>query len=317
MIKSTTHFYLFVLALCTLTSCTSSFLRYSTVLPPKVVPSGYTSVKLIYLYDTANVPLDKVIYLNRDKDLEAYHEVHAHFVQQLHQALEEDLRLNIEVQQIASTGSPAEDQTFINYALDTSQAQLLILASDYTVDWDQDVEVFENEDGDKTRIAYYSLVGNNTFTFFGLPIQNGKRQVLYQENIECAAFVEEREVLSGILAIGPNFRNNTSYAIQAVDCLVNRTVQLFYPTEVSRDRQYYRDGILEQAGKSMLHQNWQKAEEELKRCWKVTSDVKEQYKIAHNFSVVYEAMGNAQLQQKWAKEKERRKGKGYKKAYSY
>ncbi|MCK5470469.1 MAG: hypothetical protein KAI99_18230, partial [Cyclobacteriaceae bacterium] len=109
----------------------------------------------------------------------------------------------------------------------------LLTLDNYDLFFDQEVEVVE-EDGSKSKTAYYDLVLNTYITIY-----SAKGQIVEKMQDELRILHDKRGVLSGLLAIGPSMGKADKNVLLISDELGRKFIQKFYPLTVSELREFY------------------------------------------------------------------------------
>lgn len=238
------------------TSCQAP-LYVTRSLPPEInLYNRSGQICLVSLFDTALVDF------NQKKKEKVYLDAYNHFLSGLDTLFNEKLgcRLVIPdkvekpgdsiVSGESATGinterfalfyrNPARRDSIVTAFFDQSDIPNLLVLESYNLDRDKEVETYENDDGSISKTVYYSLKGMSTLSFFSFP---GK--LVHKAQIVQSVPINQREVLSGLLAIGPSMGNygkeaNEVTANMALD-YVNRflpgseDVMLFYYTPENR-----------------------------------------------------------------------------------
>lgn len=180
---------------------------------------------------------------------------------------------------------------------------LLLALEHFDTYFHQETVREQDEDGDVSKTAYYTLAVASTWALYDSTGQQLDRFILIQE-----APYQSRGVISGLLAIGPAMAN----AGPAVNDLAwhtgNRYWSRLSPQPVAFARPYYSAKGFGAAAGAMAVQDWQKAISLLEPLAE-SSNRKEAARAAYNLAVVYEAMGNVEQARHWASEARARKEK--------
>ena len=279
MLKITCFWTLVALASC------QSILTYNRTLPPEIPVEGYRDCQVISLHDTTQVDF------TQDKKVEVYQNSYKTLLNTLVAGLQNWLALNTQLAHSPRTLSPGEEPSY-QKVLDSLDQDLIVILKHFDLYRDYEVEVSEDEEGNKSKTAYYYLVAKADFTFF-----DANREMITMK-LQASELIDERFVLSGLLAIGPNIGNKGPAADSLGKRLGRQFLEKFIPSEVTIARNYFSGGKLKQVKPFFKSQNWIEAEKLLLDLWEKDDDnIKE--KIAHNLAVLYEATGNVQEHMHW------------------
>lgn len=172
----------------------------------------------------------------------------------------------------------------------------------YHLYFDQEVDVQENDDGSKSKTAYYDLVLNTYITIYNIDGDavnklKDERRVLH----------DERGVLSGLFAVGPSMGKADKNVIRISDELGRMFIQKFYPAKISEMRKFYATKNFRSAFNAYYQRDWDKVEKELMQLTK-HPDRKMQGRAAYNLSVLYENLGRIDEMEFWYRRAEEMPG---------
>ena len=168
----------------------------------------------------------------------------------------------------------------------------LLTLDNYDLFFDQEVEVVE-EDGSKSKTAYYDLVLNTYITIY-----SAKGQIVEKMQDELRILHDKRGVLSGLLAIGPSMGKADKNVLLISDELGRKFIQKFYPLTVSELREFYATKEFTKAYKAFQMQDWRTVEEELMILTK-SPDPKIEGRAAYNLTVLYENLNRTSEMEFW------------------
>ncbi|MCK5206378.1 MAG: hypothetical protein KAQ79_00110 [Cyclobacteriaceae bacterium] len=168
----------------------------------------------------------------------------------------------------------------------------LLTLDNYDLFFDQEVEVVE-EDGSKSKTAYYDLVLNTYITIY-----SAKGQIVEKMQDELRILHDKRGVLSGLLAIGPSMGKADKNVLLISDELGRKFIQKFYPLTVSELREFYATKEFTKAYKAFQLQDWRTVEEELMILTK-SPDPKIEGRAAYNLTVLYENLNRTSEMEFW------------------
>ncbi|WP_253406064.1 DUF6340 family protein [Pontibacter sp. HSC-36F09] len=160
------------------------------------------------------------------------------------------------------------------------------------------VDSYDDEDGDRTKIANYDLVVASTWSLY-----DSTGMLLDQATVEQQEFYDSRTVVSGLLAIGP--------AMGKAGPVVNRLAvetgysywDRFYPQPTLLVRQVHMASPLQDAHIMLLLGQFQQAIATLQPLAQDLSS-KTGIKAAHNLAIAYEAAGDYEQATYWARQAE-------------
>ena len=168
----------------------------------------------------------------------------------------------------------------------------LLTLDNYDLFFDQEVEVVE-EDGSKSKTAYYDLVLNTYITIY-----SAKGQIVEKMQDELRILHDKRGVLSGLLAIGPSMGKADKNVLLISDELGRKFIQKFYPLTVSELREFFATKEFTKAFKAFQMQDWRTVEEELMILTK-SPDPKIEGRAAYNLTVLYENLDRISEMEFW------------------
>ncbi|TRX56299.1 hypothetical protein FNH22_16810 [Fulvivirga sp. M361] len=261
-------------------------LKYERSLPPEVDISGYHDCRVVSLYDTSKLDF------NQDKKRQVYKDAYLSMTDNLLNSLSKDLGLPTGFNQLYGYDSLLSD-TLIEDLTDTLDNDMLVIVQSFDLERDKEVVVTEDEDGDKVRTAYYTLICKSEIICV-----NANREVVFNRSIHASDLIDERSVLSGLLAIGPSVGNHGKTANKLAKNVASQFLGIFFPSQILITRTYYSAKDLKGVKPLFKAQDWLQAEKFLLDLWD-KKDPELEKKIAHNLALVYEAKGNMVEYKKW------------------
>jgi hypothetical protein len=168
--------------------------------------------------------------------------------------------------------------------------------------FDQEVDVQEDNEGNKSKTAYYDLVLNTYITIY-----NTDGKVIDKLTEERRIFHDERGVVSGLLAVGPSMGKADENVMKISDELGRLLITKFYPTDIQEMRLFYGKKEFAPAYKAFRTRNWEIVERELFQLAK-HSDQKIQGRAAYNLAVFYENRGKIAEMEYWYRRAEEKLG---------
>lgn len=193
-------------------------------------------------------------------------------------------------------------QEIINNLYNDYDADYIFSLDNYDLRFDQEVVVEEDDDGSKSKTAYYDLVLNTYITIYG---SDGRAVDKLKE--ELRILHDTRGVLSGLLAVGPSMGKADENVVTISDELGRLFVQKFYPTKISERRVFYSTKEFATAYEAYNLGNWDIVERELMQLIK-HPDTKIQGRAAYNLAVFYENQGKVSEMEYWYRRAEEKLG---------
>ena len=191
----------------------------------------------------------------------------------------------------------------ISYLTALHPVEYVITIDNYNLYFDQEVEVNENEDGSKSKTAYYDLV-LETYT----TIYDREGIVIRKIKDENRILHDTRGVISGLLAVGPSMGKADRNVELISRELGEYYISKFYPSTIPELRTFYSSKEFKSSAKAYKHQNWDKVEQELMLLTK-HPDTKIQGRAAYNLAIFYENMGQYDDMDYWMRRAEEKLGK--------
>ncbi|MBX0335292.1 tetratricopeptide repeat protein [Pontibacter sp. HSC-14F20] len=175
---------------------------------------------------------------------------------------------------------------------------LILTLDKFETGFGKEVDSYEDEDGDRTKVANFDLVVASTWSLY-----DSTGTVIDQATVEQQEFYDSRTVVSGLLAIGP--------AMGKAGPVVNRLAvetgysywDRFYPQPMLLVRQVYTGSAYQQAHILMLMGQFEQAITTLQPLAQDLSS-KTGIRAAHNLAIAYEAAGNYEQATYWARQAE-------------
>ena len=276
-----------------LSSCTS-FVPVRKTLPPELVLENNSGDFLfVNRFDHSGLEY------NNENKIEVFEMGQKSFIQGLKAGFDSSrlyhLTLSDTLIAAHSAHEPANNLPHeIIFDLCESYNQNYVMTLDnYNLYFDQDVEVVEEEDGSKTRTAYYDLVVNTYITIYS---RDG--EIVDKIKDEQRIQHDKRSVISGLLAAGPSMGKADKNAVLISDDLGRKFIQKFYPLNISEERIFYTTKEFSKAYNNYLVSNWEAVESEL-HLYKDHPDKKISGRAAYNLAVLYENLNRPSEMQHW------------------
>ncbi|WP_162054788.1 DUF6340 family protein [Pontibacter pamirensis] len=283
---------LWLVILLTQASCVSQLFIERTL--PAEVPVTANQWKVVVLnrYNADLLPY------KREKKVDVYADGAMHAFAGVLDAIDSDMTYSI-----VATDTAAYTTYGSGTVLSTTQVQhiyykhphhLLLTLDIFDTYMEQEVERVQEEDGDVTKTAYYTLFSKSSWTLY-----DSTGIVLDRVSLKRDELYDSRGVISGLLAVGPAISN----AGPVVNDLAYQTGMDYWqrlsPQSVSFIRPYYSNKAFAPAASQMAAGNWTEAITLLKPLTEIQKK-KEAAKAAYNLAVVYEAMGQIEEAKYWA-----------------
>lgn len=287
-----THFFFFyIVANCS--SC-MTYVPVQKTLPPEIIlPEENAEFLFVNRFEP-----DDLNYTNKNK-IEVYEIGLERFIGGLKAGFDTSryyhLTLGDTVMPSHSAHEPAfnlSSELARQLCLEYDQNYLLTL-DNYDLFFDKDVELIEDDDGSKSKTAYYDLVLNTYVTVY-----NAEGLVLDKIQDELRILHKKGTVLSELFAIGPSMGKTDKNTMLISDELGRKFIQKLYPLTISEMRIFYVSKEFSKAFKAYNHQDWQTVEEELMKLTKSTNP-KIEGRAAYNLSVLYENLNMVSEMEYW------------------
>ena len=178
----------------------------------------------------------------------------------------------------------------------------ILSLDNYDLFFEKEVDVQEDEDGYKSRTAYYYLVLNTYITIYSV---NGMALDKLKESLR--THHDTREVVSGLLAVGPSMGLADENVLRLSDELGRSFIQKFEPSRIAEKRPFYSSKEFKSAYQAFRTGRWKTVEDELLKLTQ-NSDLKIQGKAAFNLGVLYENLDKQSEMNYWYKEAKEKLG---------
>lgn len=171
---------------------------------------------------------------------------------------------------------------------------LLLALEAFDVYFDKEIEVEEDEEGNKSRTAYYTLNVRAGFTLY-----DSTGRVIDRSYVERSQpHGGGRPVVLRIVSVAPSFGK----AGDAINFLAGKAgrsyVDKFYPGEMPVSRSVHNNKPFKEITPLLKANEWDKAIIKLKELAK-SKDAKTAQYAAENLAVAYEALGNEEAVNYW------------------
>lgn len=168
---------------------------------------------------------------------------------------------------------------------DQKEKEYLMSLDDFSLYFDQEMEVIKNDDGSKSRTAHYILVAMVRTTFY-----DSEGSVLHRAQDQQRVLYDSRAVLSGLLAVGPSMGKAGKVVNELAYQLGSSHINKFLPGSTIEIREFFVSKGFGSAHSAYEAGNWKKAEEELLKLSE-SADTKVSGRAAYNLAVLYENLG--------------------------
>ncbi|MCK5281453.1 MAG: hypothetical protein KAK04_23030 [Cyclobacteriaceae bacterium] len=283
----------FLILLSTIICSCTSYVPVQKTLPPEIVLPEQTAE---FLFIDRFEPDD--LDFNNENKIEVYEIGLESFIAGLEAGFDTSRYFHLTLSDTLMPSHSAHEPAY-NLSQDVVQIlcreynqNYLLTLDNYDLFFDQEVEVVE-EDGSKSKTAYYDLVLNTYITIY-----SAKGQIVEKMQDELRILHDKRGVLSGLLAIGPSMGKADKNVLLISDELGRKFIQKFYPLTVSELREFYATKEFTKAFKAFQMQDWRTVEEELMILTK-SPDPKIEGRAAYNLTVLYENLNRTSEMEFW------------------
>jgi len=276
-----------------LNSCATA-VQYPVVEPPEVVIApGVQKILFVSRFDTARIGFD------REKLVEVYKLGYTSFIEGLNEGFAETDQINFNLSDTTLTGkwytieTPEFNDSSVSAILKKYSTDYLLTLDALGVDREQEVDVTEYDDGSKSKRAYYNLVMTVMLSLYD---KNGN--VVDRIKMDDRQYIDDRSVMSGLLAVGPNIGNFAEVVDPLAFDLGFSISDLFFGHETMVVRLFHSGKVFKEAARLAANGQWLESEKLLLPI-AGHSDPKIAGQAAENLSIVYEAMGEYEKSQQW------------------
>lgn len=275
--------------------CGVMHISYPRVNPPLIDIAAFDAPTLVmYRFDTGKWDF------NQKKKIEVYRDAFRAFDEAFRESLEKlpqfdatyDTALHV-IQWFSPEHKVAIDSKWIRDMAQDQKYQFYILVNQFNLYRNQETETYENDDGSKSKTAYYSLDAEAW-----IDIWDRTGTLLDESALHESVLIDERSVLSGLLAVGPAVGNYGEEASEISHALGFNYYQRFFPQEEMVSNYYYIDKELEAIQPLMQTGEWQVAREKLLQLYPV-ANTKMKRHIAHNLAIIHEILGDPEAAAMW------------------
>lgn len=184
-------------------------------------------------------------------------------------------------------------QRIIQELYDSYKSDYIFSLDNYDLYFDQEVVVDEDDDGSKSKTAYYDLVLHTYITIYGID-----GSVIDKMKEELRILHDTRGVVSGLLAVGPSMGKADENVVKISDELGRAFVKKFYSINVKERRVFYANKEFKTAFQAYQRRDWETAERELTLLTKHPEE-KIQGRAAYNLGVLFENLGKDEEMAYW------------------
>ena len=150
--------------------------------------------------------------------------------------------------------TPANSDSSISSLITAHRASHAIAVNYFDVAFDQTrVDVTKDNDGSKSRKAYYDILADISYSFYV------DDSLIRKRDLHQSRFHSSRSVASGLLAAGPNVVAQRDDAYRIVMEIWEEYLNYFFPGEKMRSRPVFIKNGFEAVGKALSRQDYQGA----------------------------------------------------------
>ena len=275
------------------TGCTT-YVAVQNQTPPEI---PLPHVQAHFLFVNRFVP-DKLEFNNENK-IEVFDKGMRSYIAGLEAGFESSDAFHLHLSDTVFAGHSAHQTAYdlskdeISYLTTRTPAEYIITLDYYHLYFDQEVEAIENEDGSKSKTAYYDLVLATTTTLY-----DREGRIRRKVEDEHRMLHNSRSVLSGLLAAGPSMGKADENVVLISRELGEAYVNKFYPSDNMELRTFYSTREFKSAAEAYHNEQWEIVERELMLLTR-NPDPKIQGKAAYNLAVLYENMGRYEDMAYW------------------
>lgn len=285
------------------TAC-STYIPVTHELPPEIqLNEKPGNIGFVNLFDPSQLDYTK------EKKTEVFSESIQHFTKGLDEAFKKDSTYNVVILEKNIAGkantnlpNPVSKDSVVLLCKDDDVDLLLILEA-YDIYFDKEVDVEKNEDGSKTKTAYFDLV-----VFAGLSLYDNNGEVINRSKMYNRDFYKSREVASTIFTIHPSLAKAGEETGQLSYELGNEYINKFYPGYKIESEKFYIGKEFTEILKNAREENWYEVIKMLKPLTE-SDDEKIRNKAAFNLAVAFKAIGEYEISEKWKEKAESLKSK--------
>ncbi|MTI20465.1 tetratricopeptide repeat protein [Fulvivirga sp. RKSG066] len=266
--------------------CLSSTSYRKTVSPELYTPENFQNIGIVSAFDTS------LLTFNQKKKVHVFSQGSQNILVELAQEFKKqsDLEVLVADQLIrgaaeVSCSSETYKPTAVGTVTDNSYDFTIVLEA-YDLYFDQEVEVQKDDDGSKTRTAYYDLIARACIALYDSNGHEINKVTVTEKHIN----YDKRSVLSGLLAVGPSMGNADKEVKRLSKDIAKEYVAKYHPQEVMITKNIYRQKELKGGVRALVFGNWSEAITFFSR-YTNDPDSKIAGKAAYNLSVAYEALG--------------------------
>ncbi len=287
-----THIF-FIIIIAIYSSC-MTYVPVQKTLPPEILlPEENAEFLFVNRFEP-----DDLDYTNKNK-IEVYEKGLESFIGGLKAGFDTSRHYHLTLPDTVMPSHSAHEPAF-NLSLELARQlcleydqNYLLTLDNYDLFFDKEVEVFEDDDGSKSKTVYYDLALNTYITIY---TDEGK--VIEKIQDELRILHKKRAVFSDFFAIGPSMGKTDKNTMLISDELGRKFIQKLYPLTFSELRQFYNTNKFSNAFKAYNNQDWLRVEEELMNLTKST-DPKIEGRAAYNLSVLYENLNMVSEMEYW------------------
>jgi hypothetical protein len=258
-----------------------------------LINPGVQKMLFVSRFDTSMVEF------NKEKVVEVYKQSYSSFIEGLAKGFEaaDSIVFNLADTVLGGNWYTIEPPVFnegpIIDLLQKYPTDYLLTLDALELDREQQVDVNENDDGSKSRQAYYDLVITALLSLY-----DHDGNVVDQIKLDDRQYINDRSVVSGLLAVGPNIGNFAEVINPLAHDLGFGFAALFFEQETMVMRLFHSGKVFKDAARLAANGQWHEAEHILLPLAE-HHDRKIATQAAENLAIVYEALGDYTESIKW------------------
>jgi hypothetical protein len=285
--------YILVVMVFIISSC-SSVIQIPVYNPPEItINDENNTIAIINNFEVGELNLQN------PKEIEVYNSGIRNLISGLTDSISDDDKLRfivcdslikMKADNIYSTDSFSRYSEFI--CREHSASGLLVI-NDFEIFFDHTDNYDEMEEGEVTTRDF--SIGIQV----GFKLYNKNGELIKSSNVDESKIHKSRPVLIKWISIDPSVKK-AGENVDAVSFAVGRKYRgKFYPGINYYNKQYYTGKVFKEANQFMIKGDWENAKKALLKMAESSDPKIPQEKVAHNLSIVYEALGDVESSKKW------------------
>ena len=273
------------------TGC-NPYMYYYENLPPKIeLDADQQSILFISQFDTSSFDF------NQKKKISTFKKGYTRLVDGVVSGFD-NFAIDINWQDSTDFALPpagnSVPSSMVKQLCEAYQKDMLLSLENFDMGRNKTVEVEENNDGSKTRTAYFNVEAVATLNLYS---KSG--YLIDMTQLRGEKPIESREVLSGLLAVGPALGNQKEIIYPMLYRMGTSYVNNFKPRRIFRSEIYYAKGELAPVKEMIDDENWPRAKDFLVKVYNNSTDEKLRRRTAHNIYHVSLAMEDFAEAEQW------------------